>query len=357
MIKNIAILIPSLMLGGAEKQAALLAMVLNKHYNVYMYILYGDKIVAPQNLEILSKTNVHIQPLSGNFISKVRQLKKKLEQNRTELLLNYLTSCNVIGAIAGHLAGVKRVYGGMRNAREEYPKMIMDKVIHNYISSGSIYNCYSGAKYFTSKGYNQKKNIVIPNCFWNIATPIIREDREIKHIVTVGRFVPQKDYKTLIRTIACLLKLRKDFVMDIIGYGIEEKNIRNWVKENDLENIINIYLNPDNVQKFISTADIYFSTSIFEGTSNSIMEALNWSLPVVATNVGDNEYLIKNGVNGFLHHVGDTVGMAQSLAKLLNSVELRNQYGLNGNQNLRDNYSIEIFENRYLQFIDNDELV
>ena len=59
----------------------------------------------------------------------------------------------------------------------------------------------------------------------------------------------------------------------------------------------------------------------------------------------------------FLHHVGDTVGMAQSLAKLLNSVELRNQYGLNGNQNLRDNYSIEIFENRYLQFIDNDELV
>ena len=74
---------------------------------------------------------------------------------------------------------------------------------------------------------------------------------------------------------------------------LKKKNIRNWVKENDLENIINIYLNPDNVQKFISTADIYFSTSIFEGTSNSIMEALNWSLPVVATNVGDNEYLIK----------------------------------------------------------------
>lgn len=344
------------MLGGAEKQAALLAMVLNKHYNVYIYLLCGEKLAARQNLEILSNTGVHIQSLSGNFISKVRQLKKELDHNRIELLLNYLTSCNVVGAIAGRLAGVRRVYGGIRNAREEYTKMIMDKIVHNHISSGSIYNCYSGAEYFTAKGYNHKKNIVIPNCFWNIATPIIRRDRKIKHIVTVGRFVPQKDYKTLIRTVACLLKLRKDFVMDIIGYGVEEQNIRNWIKENDVESIINIYINPDNVQKFISTADIYLSTSIFEGTSNSIMEALNWSLPVVATNVGDNEWLIKNEVNGFLHHIGDAVGMAQSIAKLLNSVELRNQYGLNGNQNLRDNYSIEIFEKRYLQFINNNEL-
>lgn len=50
----------------------------------------------------------------------------------------------------------------------------------------------------------------------------------------------------------------------------------------------------------LDKADIYLSTSLFEGTSNSIMEAMNADLPIVATNVGDNGLLVKNEINGFL---------------------------------------------------------
>ena len=140
--------------------------------------------------------------------------------------------------------------------------------------------------------------------------------------------------------------------MDIIGYGEEEQNIRGWIKEFDVENNVNMYIRPNNVQDIVRDADIYLSTSLFEGTSNSIMEALNWSLPIVATNVGDNDHLVINGQNGFLHPIGDAKGMAQSLSKLLDSVELRNQYGNASNQNLRNNYSVEIFEGRYLKLIE-----
>ena len=99
-------------------------------------------------------------------------------------------------------------------------------------------------------------------------------------------------------------------------------------------------------------ADIYISTSLFEGTSNSIMEALNWSLPVVATDVGDNDHLVINGENGFLHPVGDVSGLAQSLSLLLDSSDLRNKMGLRSNQNLRENYSMEVFEKRYIDLIE-----
>lgn len=352
MSQNIAILIPSLKPGGAEKQATLLATVLDKHYSVDMYLLYGDEGAAPQNLELLSQSNVKVHSLKGNVFSKIGQLKQRLKERGTDVLLNYLTSCDVIGAIAGRLAGVKKVYGGIRNARVEWSKMIADKVAHNYIASGSVYNCYSGAEYFSSKGYKKDRNVVIPNCFLNISEPMARADREVKHIVTVGRFVPQKDYKTIIRTIACLKELRQDFVMDIIGYGVEEENIRSWIKEYGVGEYINIHIRPDNVQDIVRDADIYLSTSLFEGTSNSIMEALNWSLPVVATNVGDNDYLVIDGVNGTLHPIGDAEGMAQSIATFLGSVELRNEYGAKSNQNLRDNYSMEIFEKRYIHLIE-----
>lgn len=349
---NIAILIPSLRQGGAEKQAALLASVLVKHHSVDLYLLYGDNAIAPQNKEVIDNSNVRLHLLNGNIISKTCQLSKELKVRKIDVLFNYLTSCDVIGAVAARMAGVKRVYSGIRNTRLEWHKVIADRFIHNHIATGTIYNCYSGAEYFTSKGFRKSKNIVIPNGFMEIAQPIVREDKPIKHIVTTGRFVPQKDYLTMIKTLAKLKAMRHDFVMDIIGYGVEEGNIREWIREYDVEDITHIYIKPDNVQDIVRDADIYLSTSLFEGTSNSIMEALNWSMPVVATDVGDNSYMITNGVNGMLHSIGDAEGIAHSIAALLDSAELRNQYGLRSSQHLLDNYSLEIFEKRYKDLVE-----
>lgn len=348
---NTAILIPTLKQGGAEKQAALLAATLTKHHHVDIFLLYGIDSIAPQNKKIIDQANVTIHSLSGGMISKLFRLKREFKTRKIDIIFNYLTSCNVVGAIAGRMAGVRRIYGGIRNTSLEWHKHIADMLTHNLISTGTIYNCHSGLTHFTSKGFRKRNNIVIPNGFIDIAEPIVRKDRDIKHIVTAGRFVPQKDYKTLIRTIAHLKTLRNDFVMDIIGYGEEEQNIRLWVNEFGVEQNVNIYIKPDNVQDIIRNADIYLSTSLFEGTSNSIMEAMNWSLPIVATNVGDNDHLIVEGVNGMLHPIGDYIGMAHSIATLLSRSEIRNQYGKCSNDTLRSKYSMEVFETRYLELI------
>ena len=349
---NIAILIPSLRQGGAEKQAALLASVLVKHHSVDLYLLYGNNDIAPQNKEVIDSSNVRVHLLSGNILAKLFKLSKEFKARKIDVIFNYLTSCDVIGAIAARMAGVKRVYSGIRNTRLEWHKVIADRFIHNHIATGTIYNCYSGAEYFTSKGFRKSKNIVIPNGFLDIAQPIVREDRPIKHIVTTGRFVPQKDYLTMIHTLSKLKSMRHDFVMDIIGYGVEEANIRNWIKEYDVEDITNIYIKPDNVQDIVRSADIYLSTSLFEGTSNSIMEALNWSMPVVATDVGDNSYMITNGVNGMLHSIGDAEGIAHSIAYLLDNLDVRNKYGIMSHRILQDRYSLETFEKSYLNLLD-----
>lgn len=352
MAKNIAILIPTINAGGAEKQAVLLAAQLAGKYNVHVIVFAGEKESFAQNVEVLEQANVNIHKLIGCSFRKINQLKILFRDYDIEILFNYLTFPNVIGSLVGKRAGVKKCYGGIRSSRLPWWKILMERFIHNHTSTATIYNCYSGAEYFGNKGFTKDKNIVIPNCFQNIAEPIVRQEGEIKHIVTVGRFVPDKDYKTIIRTIAELKQLRQDFIMDIIGYGDEEQNIRGWIKEYGVEQYINIHIRPDNVQDIVRDADIYLSTSLFEGTSNSIMEALNWSLPVVATNVGDNDHLVTGGKNGYLHPIGDAEGMAQSLSGLLDSVDLRNKFGYESNQNLRNNYSVDIFEERYLKLIE-----
>ena len=352
MTKNIAILIPTINAGGAEKQASLLASLLSNKYKVYVILYSGEAKANITNVQRLEEANIKIHKLIGGTFAKTKELKSLLKENGIEILFNYLTRPNFIGSIAAKKAGVARIYNGIRNSRIDWWKLILERFAHNRYATGTIYNCYSGEEYFSSKGLKKEKAIVIPNCFPHISEPIVREDKEVKHIVTVGRFVPQKDYKTIIHTIAELKELRHDFVMDIIGYGEEEQNIRGWIKEFDVEKYINIYIRPNNVQDIVRSSDIYLSTSLFEGTSNSIMEALNWSLPVVATNVGDNDHLVIDGKNGYLHPIGDAEGMAQSLSRLLDSIELRNRFGYESNLNLRNNYSVDIFEDRYLKLIE-----
>ncbi len=352
MSRNIAILIPTINAGGAEKQASLLASLLSKRYKVCVILYSGEAKTNVANVKRLEEANINVFKLLGNTISKINKIKSILRDNNIDCLFNYLTKPNFIGAIAAKYAGVPRIYNGIRNSRIDWWKLILERIAHNHYATATIYNCYSGEEYFSSKGLKKEKAIVIPNCFPNIAEPIVREEKEVKHIVTVGRFVAQKDYKTIIRTIAVLKELRSDFVMDIIGYGEEEQNIRAWMKEYDVEKYINIYIRPNNVQDIVRDSDIYLSTSLFEGTSNSIMEALNWSLPVIATNVGDNNHLVIDGETGFLHSIGDAENLANSIAKLLDSSNLRNQMGIRANQNLCDNYSTEIFEKRYLELIE-----
>lgn len=348
-MKKVSILVSTIDSGGAEKQAVLLATQLATHTEVNLIILYGNHAEYKRNVDLLSKSNVKVHKLLGNMFTKMKCIKNIIKHTNSDILFNYLTMPDFIGSVVGRTSGIK-VYNGIRNSRLPKSKMIIEKVAHNFLATGTIYNCYSGAKYFENLGFRKNKNIVIPNCFPNIAEPIIRNNKQQKIIITVGRFDPQKDYETLIKSISKLQ--RNDFRLCIVGYGILENQIRKWVKQYGIENITDIHIKPNNVSELERNADIYISTSLFEGTSNSIMEALNWSLPIVATNVGDNDYLVINGENGYLHPIGDSDGIASSLIQLLDSTNLRNEMGLKSNQNLRKNYSMEIFEKRYLDLIE-----
>lgn len=352
-MKRVSILLSTIDSGGAEKQAVLLATLLAKHTEVNLIVLYGDHTEYKRNIDLLTESTVKVHKLIGNMLFKLRRIKSIIKESETEVLLNYLTMPDFVGSLVGRMCGI-RVYNGIRNSRMPMSKMLIEKIAHNLLATGTIYNCYSGADYFGNHGFRRKKNIVIPNCFPDIEETIIRPDHKVKTIITVGRFDPQKDYETLIKSVSRLS--RNDFRLCIVGYGVLEEQIRTWVKEYNIENMTDIYIKPNNVPELERNADIYISTSFFEGTSNSIMEALNWSLPVVATNVGDNDHLVIDGENGFLHPIGDVDGLSASLCLLLDSAKLRNQMGKMSNINLRENYSMEIFEKRYIDLIEGRNL-
>lgn len=350
---NIAIFVSTLGSGGAEKQAALLASVLSKHYNVHFVALYGDTETSDFVMSILNKSGVKVYPLVGNQRKKFKEYATILKSNNVICSFNYLTKCDFWGAIIAKRCGVKKVYNGIRNSKLEGYKNVLEWISHNFVATGTIFNCYSGEKAFIKKGFKKSKCITIPNCFPNIADPIKKLESDKVRIITVARFHPQKDYETAIKAIALLKKACKNFVFDLCGYGVLEEQIRGWVKQYGVEDVVEFHIHPNNIPELLKQADIYISTSLFEGTSNSIMEAMNWCLPVVCTNVGDNDKLVLEGENGYLTKIGDAEQISLKLRTLVSDKTLRQEMGLKSNRHLRENYSMEVFEDRYFRVIKN----
>jgi glycosyltransferase involved in cell wall biosynthesis len=168
----------------------------------------------------------------------------------------------------------------------------------------------------------------------------------------VGRFIQQKDYETGLKALGYLYNELgiKNIEVNIAGYGILKDNIINWIDIYDIKPITKIFEKPKNLNELYTKATIYFSSSIFEGFSNTVMEAMSYKLPIVATNVGDNSKLIIQAQTGFLAD-NEYVAMANCLHKLCTDIELRERLGQNAYKHLLNNFSFKAFQQKYFKLI------
>ena len=355
-MKSICVFIRDLTPGGAQIQSIYLSHALQLKHRPFLVALKGD-IIDEKYKDYLLKNNIDYFLLDGSLIKRVVDFYKILKKHRTDIIFSYLASNNFWASVAGKILGIKNIIGGIRNAKLDKKKFYIQRFIHNHISKLTIFNNLSGIDNLSDKGFNKDKCVFIPNCVPEIHDIINRENNNIIKILSVGRFVPQKDFKTSLKSVRYLLDNfdleGKQVVFNIIGFGALEMNIRKWINKYGMEDIVNVIINPDNITKYYSEADIYLCTSIFEGLSNVLLEAMNYCLPVIATDVGDNRLLVENNTNGYLVSPHDHENTAKYLYELIHSFDLRHELGINSNKLLKKNYSFDIFQRRYFEFIDN----
>lgn len=349
--KHIAIVVKNLTSGGAEKQSVLAATVLADVYEVHYVILNAAKIHVKYLTMLESEPKICIHAFKGNMASRFRQFCSCLKEQKIDVILSYLTMANLLATLAGRLAGVGSIYIGLRNAFLPWPKMVADRFLCNCLATGAVSNSYSGKRHFVQQHFKEDKITVIPNCYDHISAYEKKPDKRRLTIITVGRFVKQKDYETAMKAVT-EVKRTHDARFVIVGYGEQESDVRRWVNEYGIADMTEIKINPDNIAQLEREADIYLSTSLFEGTSNSIMEGMDANLPIVCTRVGDNDELVSEGVNGFLCNVGDYTDMAAKICRLIKDENMRNCFGRSSKKILEEKFGTDIFKKRYMALIE-----
>jgi glycosyltransferase involved in cell wall biosynthesis len=334
----VAIFVKNLENGGAEKQAALLARSLAASREVH-FIVFNAKRTHQRSLDLVSASpGVRYVAFEGPFPLRFARFVRHLRRHRIALVFSYLTAANTIACLAKPFCRIK-VCTGVRNARLPFFKRLADGLLTWMGADSTVVNCHSGKEFFGRCGFNRRKLVVIPNCIETVSPPVARPPAAVPRIVTVGRFVPQKDYSTALRAVRELDRRGIPFAFDIVGHGPGEAALRREIARLGLDGRTEIHVNPPDIPGLLRRADIYLSTSLFEGTSNSIMEAMNADLPVVATDVGDNSRLVHGGVSGFLCPPRDAHAIAGRLAELLASPSLRAQFGREGKRILAGDFS------------------
>jgi len=127
----------------------------------------------------------------------------------------------------------------------------------------------------------------------------------------------------------------------IIGEGKEREELENWINQLNLKNKIILTGKIDNASELLKAFDVYVSSSVKEGLSYTIIEAMTTGLPIVATCIGGSPELISDNEEGLLVDPANPEKLAQAITKLINNSELSNRLGQNAKEKAEKEFTLE----------------
>jgi len=176
-------------------------------------------------------------------------------------------------------------------------------------------------------------------------------------IGTVGRMEPVKDQLNLVRAFIQLTGQCPEGSVSLrlmmIGDGSLREPAIHLLGQAGLDDIAWLPGARDNIPELLQNMDIFVLPSLAEGISNTILEAMASSLPVVATDVGGNAELVEHGRTGFLVQQGDPAVLAAAIRRYIDDPALRREHGDAARRRCEALFSIDSMVNNYLEFYDN----
>jgi glycosyltransferase involved in cell wall biosynthesis len=120
------------------------------------------------------------------------------------------------------------------------------------------------------------------------------------NLIIISRLVVQKNINIVIE--AMKLLDNKNLKLSIIGEGGEFSKLESTIHDLNLQNQVQLLGKIDNnkISQFLLTADIFIQASDYEGLPHSVLEAINYEVPILSTETGGCKDLLNDGERGFI---------------------------------------------------------
>lgn len=338
---RVAFFLPSLEGGGAEKNTInILKELSQKDYKISLVLAKKKGIFlneVPKGIEIVDFGSNNLFLI---FLKNIFYIKK----HRPDIFISTFPRFNLLNILANLFAGSKTRIIIIEQTTPSILHLTTRKITHKligyfflpwlirmfYPKATSIITVSEAVRDDLKKIIKRDIKIEI---IYNpvVDEKILEKSKEIVDekifisnlpiILTAGRLVDAKDYTTIIKAFANILRV-KEANLVILGEGEEEKNIKNLISKLGIEDRVYFLGFKDNPYKYFSKSSVFLSASKREGFSNSIVEAMFCGVPVVATDAAGPKEIIENGKNGILAKIGNSEELSEKIIYLLNNPDV-----------------------------------
>jgi len=340
-MKNILHLSLSMGFGGLERIISTLIINLNRNrFQNYICCLDRGGVLLDEIKDAVEEIFIlHRRPgvIDWKLLFCLFQIIKK---HNIEIIHSH-SGCSLYAAIAGRLGGAKVIvhtdHG--RLVPDRFGLILEDKMasmlINKYVAVSQELSDYLQSKV---KIHKDKLLTIINGIDTEVFKPLsyeevsnvkreldLAEDTEI--VGTVCRLDPVKNLVCMIHTLKGIIKSRKNTMLLIIGEGQEKKNIEDTIEKSGLTEKIILLGERSDIARIMPIFNIFVLPSLSEGTSMTILEAMSCGIPVIASLVGGNSTLVKEGINGHLFPLDRPDILVERVVKLLNDKEKAKEMG------------------------------
>jgi Glycosyltransferase len=250
------------------------------------------------------------------------------------------------------LLGIKVVYHFHNKGVRDMQNKLFDNVLYRLVFKYSNVILLSKHLYHDIQKYAIKEQVYY--CQNGIpAIEIMQNKKEAESAVEVlflSNLIESKGIFVLLEVCKLLQHRKIIFHCTIVGGigDVDEHQLRSKLQEMDLINQVNYEgkkLGTEKEEVFANT-DIFIHPTLNDCFPLVILEAMQYSLPVVSSIEGGIPDIVEDGVTGYLVPKKDVETLAEKLEVLINNPELRHRMGKAGRQKYEREFTLKIFEQR-----------
>ena len=325
-----------------EHDYRFLSKLVERGYETYL-VAYTDKnipeeIAALKGLKIIYRRPKYFQKWQKFlYVTKVFDFRRILREIKPDILHSgYIWKDGLLAAASGFRPHLSMPYG--TDIIEQAENHILCLWITKYIMNHSdMVTCDAEiVKQMIIKqtGFPAEKIVVFP---WgleldqfspNVDGSKIKEKMGWKDNIVIimnRRFFPIYGIEYFIKALPKVIKICPEVRVLLIGIGPLEKKLRQMIKEYKIGNYIHFvgWINLREMPKYLNASDIYVSSSLSDGASMSLLEAMACGLPVIVTDIPAILEWVKDGYNGYVVPTKNVDILADKISQLVKDAAMR----------------------------------
>lgn len=148
-------------------------------------------------------------------------------------------------------------------------------------------------------------------------------------VISTRKLRPIYNVEMLVKAVPLILERMPQVSFIIAGYGERKEYLEGLAASLGVsENVRFVgWITHDELPAYLTSSDIYVSTSLSDGTSVSLQEAMACELAPVVTDLPANREWIKDGGNGFIVPINNPQALAEKIIYLIENKEIGQRFG------------------------------